>query len=184
MNSLEGVPLTNLSVTATFRAMDRTNDESRETIQIGDFAKRAGVSVRAIRYYEEIGLIQPEAHSVGGFRLYSKDSLKRIQVINCLKELGLSLMEIRRIFSAKKPGAGDRDTVQFLLKAFSDKLQQLEAKIDALSRVKAELATAVKILRCCEGCDHTVLLDALSCVGCDNLKPREAVPDTIEVILS
>jgi DNA-binding transcriptional MerR regulator len=175
--------LTNPAVNVTFGAMNRTNDE-KEVIQIGDFAKRAGVSVRAIRYYEELGLIQPEAHSVGGFRLYSEDNLKRIQVINCLKELGLSLLEIREIFSAKKPGAGDRETVQFLLEAFTDKLQQLESKIEALSKVKAELSTAVKILRCCEGCDHKVLLDALSCGGCATLSPREAVPDTIEVILN
>ncbi len=176
--------LTNPAADVTFGAMNCTDEEKKEVIQIGDFAKRAGVSVRAIRYYEELGLIQPEAHSVGGFRLYSKDNLMRIQVINCLKELGLSLMEIRQIFSAKKAGAGNRESVQFLLKAFTEKLQQIESKIESLGRVKAELSTAVKILRCCEGCDHRVLLDALSCIGCASLNPREAVPDTIQVILN
>jgi DNA-binding transcriptional MerR regulator len=183
LNSRKGLPLTNPAANVTFGAMNCSQEE-KEVIQIGDFAKKAGVSVRAIRYYEELGLIQPESHSVGGFRLYSKENLKRIQVVNCLKELGLSLVEIREIFSAKKRGGGDRESVQFLVKAFSDKLQQVESKIEALSRVKAELSTAVKILRCCEGCDHKVLLDALSCVGCESLTPREGVPDTIEVILN
>lgn len=162
--------------------MNRSN-EQKQVIQIGDFAKRAGVSVRAIRYYEELGLIHPEAHSVGGFRLYSGDSLRRLQVIACLKELGLSLMEIRQIFQAKKPGAGDREAVHFLLQAFGDKLKQIESKIEALSRVRDELSNAIRILRSCENCDHKVLLDALLCVGCASLNPREAVPDTFEVLL-
>lgn len=163
--------------------MNRDNEQKR-VIQIGDLAKRAGVSVRAIRYYEELGLIHPEAHSLGGFRLYSEDSLKRLQVITRLKGLGLSLIEIRQIFLAKKPGAGDREAVHFLLEVFSDRLGHIESKIEALTRVQDELSNAIRILRSCESCDHKVLLDAILCGDCASLSPREAVPDTIEVILS
>ncbi len=175
--------MTNPAVNVTFGAMNLGNQE-KEVIQIGDFAKKAGVSVRAIRYYEELGLMRPEGHSVGGFRLYSENSLKRLQVINCLKELGLSLMEIRQIFSAKKPGAGDRDAVHFLLKAFGEKLEQIEAKIEALTKVKDELSGTIRILRACEICDHKILLDALSCCGCAALTASESVPDTVQVILN
>src|SRR5512140_1511488 len=92
-------------------------------MQIGDLAKGAGVSVRAIRYYEELGLIHPASHSQGGFRLYGEECLKRLQVINFLKEIGLSLTEIGQIFLAKKSSGGDRSTVRFLLKVFSEKLE-------------------------------------------------------------
>jgi DNA-binding transcriptional MerR regulator len=163
--------------------MNRSS-EQKQVVQIGDLATRAGVSVRAIRYYEELGLIHPEAHSLGGFRLYSEDSLKRLRVITRLKELGLSLMEIRQIFFAKKPGAGDREAVLFLLQVFSNRLEQIESRIEALARVKGEISNAIRILRSCESCDHKVLLDALQCGDCASLSPREAVPDTIEVILS
>jgi DNA-binding transcriptional MerR regulator len=155
----------------------------KEVIQIGDFAKKAGVSVRAIRYYEELGLIHPESHSVGGFRLYREESIKRIQVIGFLKELGISLLEIQKILLAKKPGAGDRETVQFLLQVFGEKLSRVEAKIEALSKMKRELSNAINILHSCENCDHKVLLDELSCGACPSLNPREAVPDTFQVIL-
>lgn len=178
-----GVPLTNPAVNVKFGAMNHSREE-KQVVQIGDFARKAGVSVRAIRYYEELGLIHPEAHSVGGFRLYSQDSLKRLQIINSLKELGLSLMEIRQIFAAKKPGAGDRQAVHFLLQVFTEKLGQIESKIEALSRMKDELSNAIRILRSCESCDHKVLLDALLCCGCTSLSPREAVPETFEIILS
>lgn len=163
--------------------MDFGNGQ-KQIVQIGDLARRAGVSVRAIRYYEELGLIHPDTHSVGGFRLYSEDSLKRLQVITRLKELGLSLMEIREILLAKKIRSDDRDAVQFLLRAFSDRLKDIESKIEALAQVKGELLNAIRILRSCENCSHEVLLDALQCRECASLKSKEAVPDTIEVILS
>ncbi len=155
----------------------------QQNMQIGYFARKAGVSVRAIRYYEELGLLSPDSHSNGGFRLYGPESLKRIQVINFLKDLGLSLTEIRRIFHAKKPSGGDRETVEFLLRVFGEKLDLVDEKLSNLNRIKTELTKAIKILRSCESCDHKVLLDAICCGNCSNLAPRDAVPDTFEVIL-
>jgi MerR family Zn(II)-responsive transcriptional regulator of zntA len=152
-------------------------------MQIGEFAKQAGVSVRAIRYYEELGLIHPEKRSPGGFRLYGAENRKRLAVINFLKEVGLSLTEIRQIFLAKKPSGGDKATVGFLLEIFGEKLQRVEAKIDALNAMRKELARAIGILRSCEQCDHEILLDGLACGGCVSLGPQEAVPETLKIIL-
>jgi len=159
------------------------HSNKKQVMQIGDFAQKAGVSVRAIRYYEELGLLRPESHSNGGFRLYGHENLKRIRVINFLKDLGLSLTDIRQIFLAKKPSGGDKQTVEFLLRVFDEKLSLVEARLEALNRVKSELARAIKILHSCETCDHKVLLDAICCGDCANLMPRESVPDTFEVIL-
>lgn len=152
-------------------------------MQIGEFAKQAGVSVRAIRYYEELGLIHPEKRSPGGFRLYGAQNRKRLAVITFLKEVGLSLIEIRQILLAKKPSGGDKATVSFLLKAFGEKLELVGTKIGALNAMRNELAKAIGILRSCEHCDHEILLDALACGGCASLGPQEAVPETLEIIL-
>ena len=162
--------------------MPRTSNQQK-IMQIGEFARKACVSVRAIRYYEELGLLQPEAHSAGGFRLYGPENLKRIQVINFLKDLGLSLAEIRQIFLAKKDAGGTREAVQFLVGAFSEKLKLVEQKIETLNRMRAELSKALLILHSCESCDHKVLLDALLCRDCASLAPGESVPDTFRVIL-
>jgi DNA-binding transcriptional MerR regulator len=157
--------------------------KSTEVMQIGDFAGRARVSVRAIRYYEELGLLKPEAHSAGGFRLYGQENLKRIQVVNFLKELGLTLTEIRDIFLAKKTSGESREAVGFLLNIFSEKLEAVNQRILALNKLKKELGDAIHILHSCENCDHMVLLDSLSCADCARLVPRESVPSTFEVIL-
>ena len=163
--------------------MGRLQKDARDVIQIGDLARRAGVSVRAIRYYEELGLVRPEAHSAGGFRLYGKESFRRLQVIHFLKEVGLSLDEIRQILLAKKDRGADRDTVHFLARVFGEKLGAIESKIEALSSIRSELSRALDILRSCENCDNKVLLDAICCGDCASLRPREAVPETFEVIL-
>ncbi len=152
-------------------------------MQIGAFAKQAGVSVRAIRYYEELGLIHPEKRSPGGFRLYGPENHKRLAVINFLKEMGLSLGEIREILLAKKASGGDKSTVTFLQRVFSEKLQLVESRIAGLNAMKTELVNALRILRSCENCGREVLLDALSCGDCESLLPKETVPETFRVIL-
>ncbi|HYK88655.1 MAG TPA: MerR family transcriptional regulator [Acidobacteriota bacterium] len=158
-------------------------NDKKKVIQIGDLAKRAGISVRAVRYYEELDLIIPTGHSVGGFRLYDEENLKRLQVINFLKELGLTLIEIRKILLAKKEIGGDRETVSFLQRVFKEKLGLVEVKIRALSKMKNELSNALRILDSCQSCDHKVLLDAICCDSCASLNPRDTVPRTFEVIL-
>lgn len=153
------------------------------TMQIGDLAKKAGVSVRAVRYYEELGLLRPESHSIGGFRLYGGENLKRLKVINLMKEMGLSLSEIRKILTAKKNSPTERESVDYLLRVFHEKLDFVNSKLEGFARMKEELANAIKILEGCQCCDHKVLLDAIYCDGCGNLIPKERVPETFEVIL-
>lgn len=62
---------------------------------IGEAAAQAGVTERALRYYQEIGLLKPSGHTKGGMRRYSQDDLKRVARIRELQSvLGLNLEEI------------------------------------------------------------------------------------------
>mgnify|MGYP001052224251 CR=1 FL=1 len=158
-------------------------NDRKPVMQIGDLAKRAEVSVRAVRYYEELGLLVPTGHSAGGFRLYGEDNLKRLKVINFLKELGLTLAEISKILLAKKQSGGGRETVKYLQNVFKEKLSLVEAKVHSLTKMRDELGDALRILDSCECCDHEVLLDAICCGDCSSLRSREGVPSTFEVIL-
>jgi DNA-binding transcriptional MerR regulator len=153
-------------------------------MQIGEIARRAGMSVRAVRYYEELDLIQPDNHSSGGFRLYSEKSLKRLRVIDFLKGLGLSLTEIRKILRARKASRGNLETVRELLRLYDQRLTLIDEKIRAMSAMRAEIAQVVEILRSCQSCDRGVLLDTETCTECANLVSRGSVPETFEVLLS
>jgi MerR family transcriptional regulator, thiopeptide resistance regulator len=62
----------------------------------GRFAKRASVSVRTLRFYDQAGLLTPSGRTEAGYRLYSDADLPRLQQVLALKFLGLSLDEIKR----------------------------------------------------------------------------------------
>ena len=65
--------------------------DSRETgMKVGQLAKRTGVSVRALHYYDEIGLLQPSTLTKSGHRLYGPAELVRLQQIKSLRQLGFS----------------------------------------------------------------------------------------------
>jgi DNA-binding transcriptional MerR regulator len=77
--------------------------------RIGEAAERAGVSSRTLRWYEEIGLLAPTAHTSGGARRYSEEDLARIVQIRELQGLlGLDLGEIRDILQGEDALAGLR----------------------------------------------------------------------------
>jgi len=79
-------------------------------LRIGEAAERAGVSARTLRWYEEIGLMAPTDHSVGGARRYSEDDLARIVHIRELQSLlGFDLGEIRDVLRGEDDLAGLRD---------------------------------------------------------------------------
>jgi DNA-binding transcriptional MerR regulator len=105
------------------------------TMQIGEVAERIGLSLRTIRYYEEVGLITPSARSQGGFRLYTEHDASRLQLVKDMKPLGFSLDEMRDLL-----GVLDRlDGVDEASPSASEQEQLLERL--AMFRVAAEART-------------------------------------------
>ncbi|WP_172194562.1 MerR family transcriptional regulator [Saccharibacillus qingshengii] len=62
--------------------------------KVGELARRSGISIAALHYYEELGLLQPERHPESGYRLYGPQDLVRLQEIAVLKAMGFKLSEI------------------------------------------------------------------------------------------
>ncbi|GLZ55676.1 MerR family transcriptional regulator [Actinomycetospora sp. NBRC 106378] len=83
-------------------------------MQIGTVAERIGLSLRTIRYYEEVGLVAPAGRSPGGFRLYSEDDVAQLRLIMRMKPLDFSLEQMRDLLdavaelAADPPPTGDR----------------------------------------------------------------------------
>ncbi|WP_125152207.1 MerR family transcriptional regulator [Clostridium rectalis] len=67
---------------------------TEKLFSVGEFAKKAGVTIRTLRYYDKIGLLVPTDYSELGYRLYSKQDFAKLQKILTLKFIGLSLEEI------------------------------------------------------------------------------------------
>lgn len=81
--------------------------------RIEEVAERTGLTRRTLRYYEEIGLLDPTARTEGNYRLYSDADITRLEQIRQVKEtLGISLKEIMQIIQATNEVAALRETLQ------------------------------------------------------------------------
>jgi DNA-binding transcriptional MerR regulator len=67
--------------------------------KVGEIAKLTGLTIRTLRYYDQIGLYSPSGHSDSGHRLYTESDISRLQQIQSLKELALSLEEIKSVLA-------------------------------------------------------------------------------------
>jgi DNA-binding transcriptional MerR regulator len=65
-----------------------------KAMQIGEVAQRTELSLRTLRHYDEVGLLQPSGRSDGGFRLYTEEDVDKLLVIRRMKPLGFTLEEM------------------------------------------------------------------------------------------
>lgn len=106
--------------------------KEKELSRVGEVAERLGVSPRTIKYYEELGLIEPEARSSGGFRLYGEEDVRRLERILRMKGVGYSLATIRELL-AVRDAAQEADKVTLLQKV-AGRLKERER--DATVRIQ------------------------------------------------
>ncbi len=106
---------------------------------VGEAAKKMGITVRTLQYYDKEGLLSPSAESAGGRRLYTDKDLITLHQIASLKSLGFSLNDIKqRLISLETPA----DVADALTKQADDirrKIEQLTASLTAVERLKAEV---------------------------------------------
>lgn len=106
---------------------------------VGEVAKKIGVTVRTLQYYDKEGLLSPSAESEGGRRLYTDKDLIILHQIISLKSLGFSLDDIKhRLISLETPSdvanalTGQADGIR-------EKIEQLTASLTAIEQLKEEV---------------------------------------------
>ncbi len=120
--------------------------------KIGDLAKFAGVTVRTIRYYEELGLMIPSETSPGGFRLYTENDKHRLLYIKRFKELEFPLEDIKALLSSPIPVEDKNHRIANSLALTEKQLKQVENKILVLEKVKQEIKNGKEALLKCKSC--------------------------------
>ena len=106
---------------------------------VGEVARKMGVTVRTLQYYDKEGLLSPSAESEGGRRLYTDKDLVMLHQIVSLKSLGFSLEDIKgRLISLETPA----DVANALTEQADDirkKIEQLTSSLSAIEQLKAEV---------------------------------------------
>ena len=122
--------------------------------KIGEVADATELSIKTIRHYDEVGLVQPSARSAGGFRLYTQDDVDRILTIRRMKPLGFSLEEMGEVLeaidavTANDTSAVTRQSAREVLLAFrtraEDACEGLRVQLDYARELTRRLGDVVR----------------------------------------
>ncbi|MEO1433552.1 MAG: heavy metal-responsive transcriptional regulator [Cyanobacteria bacterium J06633_8] len=105
-------------------------------LKIGELAKQTGLTVGNLRYYSDIGLLQPVHRGGNGYRYYAPNASEQVEFIKKAQSLGFTLEEIKQILDVRNGGEIPCNLVQSLL---NNKIEQLAIQIKQMTLFKREL---------------------------------------------
>lgn len=117
-------------------------------MKIGEVARRVGIPIDTVRYYERNGLLPPPARRASGYRDYHDSDIARLNFVLRAKALGFTLVEIRALLQLSDAAEGDMANIRGLA---ASKLQDIEQRIAQLARVRDALKGLVEA---CPGRGH------------------------------
>jgi DNA-binding transcriptional MerR regulator len=125
-----------------------------EALKVGELARRTGLTVRALHHYDAIGLLRPSLHTEAGYRLYTGRDIARLQQVVSLRQLGLSLEEIRDCLD--RPGFSPLEVIDLHLARLREQIESQRRLCQRLEAIAARLRTAGEVsadefLRAIEG---------------------------------
>lgn len=142
-----------------------SSSQPKPRMKIGELARKTGKSVRALRHYEELGLVKPE-RSEGGFRLYGADGLARVYWISKLQDMGFSLAQVQGLIATVESSGTAPEAMQSLREMFRARLSQTRDQVERLLQLERDLAESLAYLEGCRVC--TSEHDVEGCATCDS----------------
>jgi DNA-binding transcriptional MerR regulator len=143
-------------------------------MHIGSLARQAGTTTRTVRYYEEMGLIQPEGRSPGGFRCYSDLQLRRLQMILSLKEMEFDLDHIKTILDKQSDNETGGKLASDMLSDLNSRLDEVNLQLKHYQQLKDKLSRNIQSLCNCLPCE--LRLEERLCANCDVLRNTVEAP--------
>jgi len=109
-------------------------------LKIGEVAKRTGIGVETLRFYERSGLLSQPARTEGGYRLYDAEALDTLEFIKRAQTLGFTLDEIKRIIAESRAGQSPCSEVREVVR---QRLAELDERMAQMQRYRDELAATL-----------------------------------------
>jgi len=131
----------------------------RMTHTIGEVARRAGVNVQTVRYYERRGLVADPPRTDAGYRQYPDSTVRRIRFVKRAQELGFSLREIAELLDLRVEQGAPCAAV---LERTREKMADIDRRIADLEGMRAALEPLVDACAAEIGATDCVILDHLS----------------------
>jgi len=150
------------------------NGNGLDRMRIGDLAKKAGTTMRTIRYYEQLGLIQPVGRTKGGFRLYEEDELRKLKLIKSLQLLDIPLAQVKTFFDQRRQGRMASEIAPQISRILQVQLGQMEQRIAQYRSMQESLRETLEILSCCARCPREPGPEA--CLLCPAITSRAEIP--------
>jgi MerR family transcriptional regulator, copper efflux regulator len=147
-------------------------------LKIGDLAKLSGKTQRALRLYEEMGLLTPGTRTIGGFRVYGPDAIERVQWIGKLQELGFTLHQIQELVPSE--GGSPKEAMARVRKAFADKHAEVELQIARLQQLQREMDASLEYLETCVDACTSSHSQGTSCCGTCQTHGDSPAPSLVE----
>ena len=141
---------------------------SEAMLTVSEVSRRTGLTRKALRLYETMGLVEPDERTDSGYRLYGTEALKRIELVNRAKVLGLSLAEAKEFLHVAEGCCGENHPE--LAALVEGKLAETEQRITELRSLRDTLQGVLERLAATEGqhrCEQT-----LCTCGPLTIKPR------------
>ena len=151
-------------------------------VKIGDVARRTGMSFRTIRYYESLRLIQPEARTAGGQRLYSERQCQRLDMIRDLRTLDVPLRDIRTLLTQRKKAQTGAEAVRGVAPVFGKGFVEASRRASTYARIKAGLSQTLKMMQTCARCTLSPVPEV--CLRCPLVTKGGQIPAYFAGLLS
>lgn len=148
------------------------------SLRIGDIARLAKKSTRAMRLYEEMNLLGDVVRTDGGHRLYSDDALLRVAWIDKLQALGFSLTQIREMLSEWSSARQAPKAMGRVREIFQEKLEHTRAQLETLHALADELTESLAYLESCGSiCEPATVIQ--ECNSCERPHPIAREPGLV-----
>ncbi len=118
----------------TTTTMEPDGETSSRLLLIGEVARITGFSPKTLRYYEEVGLIQPASRTEAGYRLYGEPEVARLEFIKRARLVGLTLKEIKELIDLRADEELYKRRLEEILEA---RVVEIERRIVGLSEFRA-----------------------------------------------
>jgi DNA-binding transcriptional MerR regulator len=125
--------------------LDFSADGSENYLRIGEMAKSFGVTLRALRFYEDKGLISPKRE--GATRLYSRRDRARLKLILLGRKVGFSLRDVKQMIDLYDPKGSNARQLKMTLDKSEKQLVRLQKQRDAIDEAIVDLTGAISHVR-------------------------------------